>query len=93
MVERSTGLMTDVPTMSPVCLHNSCFGGNIIKGLETFFFFNFPPLLTSSQETGSKPRKSCILRAYRAKFLPGGDGCLGACLLLLSQFLKTRVFP
>lgn len=38
VVERSTGLMTDFPTMSPVCLHHSCFGENIIKGLETFIF-------------------------------------------------------
>lgn len=43
VVERSTGLMTDSPTMSPVCLHNSCFGENIIKGPLTSPPTSHPP--------------------------------------------------
>ena len=57
VVERSTGLMTDFPTMSPVCLHNSWFGDNIIKGLEPFFFvlffFTFLHFSPTSQELGN----------------------------------------
>lgn len=36
VLERSRALMIDSPTRSQVCLHNSCFGENIIKGSGGF---------------------------------------------------------
>ncbi len=42
VLERSRVLMTDSPTRSQVCLHNSCFKENIIKGWR---LCTLPPLL------------------------------------------------
>lgn len=70
----------------PSYLESSLFAQQLFWGKHNKRLGGFSP---SSQEMGNRPRMGCILglsHANRVTFLPGGDGCLGACLLLLLEF-------